>query len=211
MSYNLITYSDSRKSILWTPMKTGSSHATFMFTHFDFTTKCFDKETFELVNSKPPTKIVHHHNCFITEQLMDYDVICTTRNPYARILSAFFYVNNMRQEELTVQNFRKFFAKEMDKPTMLHESYFGYPKIPKYFLRMENLYEDYLKLPFVFESNIFQWGLLQDLCNLKINKGKKSIPTSEFFTIDMIDYFYDNFRNLFDINGYEKDSYKQFN
>lgn len=182
-----------------------------MFTHFDFTTKCFDKETFELVNSKPPTKIVHHHNCFITEQLMDYDVICTTRNPYARILSAFFYVNNMRQEELTVQNFRKFFAKEMDKPTMLHESYFGYPKIPKYFLRMENLYEDYLKLPFVFESNIFQWGLLQDLCNLKINKGKKSIPTSEFFTIDMIDYFYDNFRNLFDINGYEKDSYKQFN
>jgi hypothetical protein len=211
MSYNLITYSDTHKSILWTPMKTGSSHATFMFTHFDFTTKGFDKETFELVNSQPPNKIVHHHNCFITDELMDYDVICTTRNPYARILSAFFYTYNMRNEELTVQNFRKFFAKEMEKPVMLYEAYFGYPKTPKYFLRMENLYEDYLKLPFVFESNIFQWGLLRDLCDMKINKGKNSIPTSEFFTMDMIDYFYDNFRNLFDINGYEKDSYKKYN
>jgi hypothetical protein len=163
------------------------------------------------VGSKFSTKIFHHHNCIIPNQFMDYDIICTTRNPYARILSAFFYTSNMQHKELTVQNFRKFFAKEMDNPLMLREAYFGYPKIPKYFLRMENLYEDYLKLPFILESNISQWGLLRELCDMRVNKGIKSVPTLEFFTMDMIDYFYDNFRNLFDIDGYEKDSYKQFN
>jgi hypothetical protein len=96
--------------------------------------------------------IGHHHNCIITDELKDYDVICTTRNPYSRLLSGFFYIT-LTQTELTVQNFRKFFAKEMNEPVMLYEAYFGYPKIPKYFLRMENLYEDYFlkSLPNEFE------------------------------------------------------------
>jgi len=210
MGYNSITYSDIHKSILWTPPKTGSSHAAFMFTHFEFSTKFFNKETFELVNSRPTAMIGHHHNCIITDQLKDYDVICTTRNPYSRLLSGFFYMT-ITQTELTVQNFRKFFAKQMDKPTILHDAYYGYSKIPKYFLRTENLYEDYLKIPFVSESKLNQCGLLYDLCNMKINKSINYVPTKDFYTMDMIDYLYDNYRNLFDIDGYEKDSYKQYN
>jgi hypothetical protein len=46
---------------------------------------------------------------------------------------------------------------------------------------------------------------------MKINKSKNSAVTSDFYTMDMIDYLYDNYRNLFDIDGYEKDSYKEFN
>jgi hypothetical protein len=182
-----------------------------MFTHFNFITEFFDKETFELVKVKPSNMIVHHHNCVITDQFINYDVICTTRNPYSRLLSGFFYIADAQKTELTVQNFRKFFAKQMDNPSILHDAYYGYSKIPKYFLRMENLYDDYLKIPFVHESNINQWGLLRDLCDMKINKNKNSVVTSGFFTMDMIDYLYDNYRNLFDIDGYEKDSYKQFN
>jgi hypothetical protein len=211
MAYNAITYSDIHKSILWTPPKTGSSHAAFMFTHFDFMTKFFDKETFELLKLKSQTTIVHHHNCVILNQFSDYDVICTTRNPYARLLSGFFYLTNDEQSELTAQNFRKFFAKQMDKPSILFDAYYGYAKIPKYFLRIENLYEDYLKIPFVRESKLNQQRLLQDLCNMKINKSINSVPTTDFYTMDMIDYLYDNYRNLFDIDGYEKDSYKQYN
>ena len=99
----------------------------------------------------------------------------------------------------------------MDKPTILHDAYYGYSKIPKYFLRTENLYKDYLKIPFVSESKLNHSGLLYELCNMKINKSINSVPTTDFYTMDMIDYLYDNYRNLFDIDGYEKDSYKQYN
>jgi hypothetical protein len=93
MNYIALTYSDIHKSILWTPPKTGSTHASFMFTHFEFGTKYFNKETFELVNNRPTAMVGHHHNCIITDQLKDYDVICTTRNPYSRLLSGFFFYN----------------------------------------------------------------------------------------------------------------------
>ena len=211
MSYNAITYSEIHKSILWTPPKTGSSHAAFMFTHFDFITEFFDIKNFELIKVKNSTMVTHHHNCIIIDKVKDYDVICTTRNPYARLLSGFFYIAGSQQIDLTVQNFRKFFAEQMDKPSILHDAYYGYQKIPKYFLRTENLYEDYLKIPFVRESSLYHYGLLQDLCNMKINKNRDSAPTKDFFTMDMIDYLYDNYRNLFDIDGYEKDSYKEYN
>ena len=99
----------------------------------------------------------------------------------------------------------------MDKPSILHDAYYGYSKIPRYFLKMENLYEDYLKIPFVRESKLNQCGLLYDLCNMKINRSKNYVSTTDFFTMDMVDYLYDNFRNLFDIDGYEKNSYKDYN
>jgi hypothetical protein len=211
MNYYALTYSDVNKSILWTPPKTGSSHATFIFNHFDFITEFYDKETSEILKEKRTNIITHHHNCVTTNQFSGYDVICTTRNPYARLLSGFFYLTSIEKTELNVQNFRKFFAKEVTEPKILHDAFYGYSKIPKYFLRTENLYEDYIKIPFVRESKLNQCGLLFDLCNKKLNVGRHSVPTKDFFTMDMIDYLYDNFRNLFDIDGYEKDSYKHFN
>jgi hypothetical protein len=211
MTYNALTYSDIHKSILWTPQKTGSFHAVFIFTHFDFSTEFFDKETFELSKVRPSNIISHHHNCIITEQTKDYDVICTTRNPYARLLSAFFYFTDTEKTELTVQNFRKFFVKQVEELSVFHDGYYGYSKVPKYFLKLENLYEDYIKIPFIQESKLNQCGILYDLCKMKMNKSRKHVPTSDFFTVDMVNYFYDNFRNLFDIDGYEKDSYKKYN
>jgi hypothetical protein len=211
MDYYVLTYSDIHKSILWTPQKTGSSHATFIFTHFDFVTEFFSKKTLNLMKVKPSGLITHHHNCVIINSLIDYDVICTTRNPYARLISGFFYLTNIENTEFSVGNFRKFFANQMDKPTILHDGFYGYQKIPKYFLRTENLYNDYLKIPFVRDSKLNECGLLYDLCNKQINKNRDTVSTKDFYTMDMIDYLYDNFRNLFDIDGYEKDSYKQFN
>jgi hypothetical protein len=211
MNYNVITYSDEYKSILWTPQKTGSSHATFIFTHFDFVTEFFGKENSKLLKSKPSNLITHHHNCTITDELSDYDVICTSRNPYARLISGFFYLTNIEHKEFSVENFREFFSNQITKPTILYDGFYGYQKIPKYFLRTETLYEDYQKIPFVRDSKLNQCGLLYDLCNKKINKNRDSAPTKDFFTMDMINYLYDNFRNVFDIDGYEKDCYKEFN
>jgi hypothetical protein len=210
MERSAFTHSNIHKSILWTPPKTGSAHATFIFTHFDFVTEYFDEES-EINNTRIVSQILHHHNCGITERLKGYDVISTTRNPYARLLSGFFYTTKLEKTELNVQNFRKFFVTQIDYPTILSHGYYGYPQIPKHFIRLENLYEDYIKIPFVRDSKLNQCGLLYDLCNKKINDSKKSASTKDFFTMDMVDYLYSNFRNLFDIDGYEKDSYKEYN
>ena len=212
MSSNIrVTYSDNLKSILWSPMKTGSKHAEFIFGHFDFVTSSFNSETDEYVQDVLSNHISHHHNFHLLRQHKDYDVICTTRNPYERLISGFFYFSKIEKYELTSDSFKRFFIKQINNPTMFHDAYVGYPKIPKYFLKTESLYDDYIKIPFVRDSKLNQCGLLYDLCNKKINNSVHSISTKDFFTMDMIDYFYDNFKNLFDIDGYEKDSYKQFN
>jgi hypothetical protein len=201
--------------VLWTPQKTGSMHATFIFTHFDFMTGFYQEETLESKNKLDTRRIQHHHHCRLLDIHKNYDVIMTTRNPYSRFLSAFFYYTIIYDKEITPQDFRKFFADEMEKPKIFRHSYQGYDTIPKYFLRIENLYQDYLKIPFVRDSKLNECGILQDLCKKELNKNhnraKEITSTKDFFTMDMIDYFYDNFRNAFDIDGYEKDSYKQFN
>ena len=211
MSIQAVTYSDSLKSVLWTPFKTGSIHATFIFTHFDFMTDLFNEETLEIVNNLPTNHVQHHHDSCLLDIHKDYDVICTTRNPYRRFLSGFFYLSNFKKEELTVMKFREYFANKVDDPHLFPEGYFGYRTIPKYFIKLENLYESYIQIPFIRESKLNQCGLLYDLCNKKINESQKSVSTKDYFTTDMVDYFYSNYKNLFEIDGYEKDSYKKFN
>jgi hypothetical protein len=214
MKITPITFSDKHKVVLWTPQRTGSTHATFIFTHFDFMTIFYSEETAEFGKKSDINSIRHHHSCRLFDFHQNYDVIMTTRNPYSKFISAFFYYSDMHNRGTSINDFRKFFVKETDNPSVFHHSYQGYETIPKYFLRIENLYEDYQKILFIKNSKLNECGLLKDLCEKKLNKNynidNKKLSTKDFFTMDMIDYFYTTFRNAFDIDGYDKDSYKEF-
>ena len=77
-----ITYSDKEKMILLLPMKTGTTHAAFIFNHFDFTTDGFDLKTEQVVYKYD--SVIHHHCMIIPRRYKDYSIICTARNPYSR-------------------------------------------------------------------------------------------------------------------------------
>ena len=83
-------------------------------------------------------------------------------------------------------------------------------KTPKYFLRVENLYHDYIQIPFIRNSKLNKSGLLYELCNKKLNSNSKNIKSmKEYYTQDMADYIYTNFKHYFDLLGYDKDSWKK--
>jgi hypothetical protein len=203
-----ITYSDKEKMVLLLPMKTGTIHATTIFNHFDFTTDIYNMKTEEVVYQF--NSVSHHHCMIIPQRYEDYSIICTARNPYQRLVSAY---NNLKttteSNKPFTENFKSYFSKNIDNGFPLTQDNFFYNKTPKYFLRVESLYYDYIQIPFIRNSKLNKSGLLYELCNKKIHKTsieKKSLK--EYYTEDMADLVYNKFKTYFDLLGYDKDSWK---
>ena len=209
-----ISYSDTQKMILLLPMKTGTIHATFIFKHFDFVSEGYDLKT-ERVLTKTDS-IVHHHCMKIPQRYEDYTIICTARNPYSRLVSAY---NNSRTiteiDKPLDENFKNHFSKHIDTGYQSDNGFpygkdsFLYNETPKYFLRVESLYHDYIQIPFIRNSKLNKSGLLYELCNKKIHTTPtKRIPIKEYYTQDTADFVYNKYKSYFDLVGYDKDSWK---
>ena len=50
---------------------------------------------------------------------------------------------------------------------------------PDYFVRQEFMFEDYCKIPFINESDLYSSGKLREICNIKMNQtAEVSMNTS---------------------------------
>jgi hypothetical protein len=81
-------------------------------------------------------------------------------------------------------------------------------RLPDYFIRQENLYDDYVKIPFVRDSKLNECGILKELCDRKINKGPNKKPIKDYYNQETADIIYLNYKEYFDLCGYDKDSWK---
>lgn len=210
-----ITYSEKEKMILLLPMKTGTIHATFIFQHFDFITEHYELKTNKVLDKLD--SVIHHHCMNIPQRYEDYSIICTARNPYSRLVSAY---NNSRIiteiNKPSDENFKNHFLKkkidtgyQSDNGFPYGRDSFLYNETPKYFLRVESLYHDYIQIPFIRNSKLNKSGVLYELCNRKIHTTPtKRKPLKEYYTQDMADFVYDKFKSYFDLLGYDKDSWK---
>jgi hypothetical protein len=204
-----ITYSEKEKMILFLPPKTGTVHATFIFNHYDFTTDVYDKDTEEICYKH--YGVSHNHSMTIPQKCKSYSLICTARNPYSRLVSAY---NSAKKTSILadkpILEFKNYFSKNFDNgfPYILDE--FSNVVTPNYFLRVEHLYHDYIQIPFIRNSKLNRSGLLYELCNKKIHAtSDSSASLEEFYTEDMADFVYTRFKSYFDMVGYDKDSWKQ--
>lgn len=209
-----ISYSEKEKMILLLPMKTGTIHASFIFNHFDFITEDYDLKTGRVL--KKIDSVIHHHCMNIPQRYEDYTIICTARNPYSRLVSAY---NNFRikvePKKTDQENFTNHFTKHINADYQSDNGFpygqdsFLYNETPKYFLRTESLYHDYIQIPFIRNSKLNKSGVLYELCNKKIHtSSNQKKPLKEYYTQEIADSLYNKFKSYFDLLGYDKDSWK---
>lgn len=162
------------------------------------------------------------HRQGIPEGCEDYKIVCNTRNPYSRAISAYL--------DESVEVGGSWFG--MSFPEWLEKSYFAdhrYPnetpdfymnkwekfgREPDYIIKMEDMVGSIEKIPFL--NNLpHKERALQYLVN---NTCKHENPRDEYigefqhfqkyYTQELADLVYGNLKEYFDYFGYDKDSWK---
>jgi len=192
-SYNV---SEKYKSIVWLPERTGSGTSAKMLTNYDF--KCGG---FPLINNR---KWEYTHYCGIYETFQDYTLISTARNPYSRVLSIYLSLTGFPSQYKgeTKETFKEYlnWVKTQDEYD-LTKAYITNPRVrikPNYLLRLENLVEDYLKLPFILD--VFNATEISE----KLNYNGQISNWEPFYDESMKGIVYDLCAHHFEIWGYEK-------
>lgn len=198
LSFNI---SEKHNCFLWLPVKTASTHAAHVLTHFDFShVRC---DYYRRIIQSKEDELHHHHGLFLFDGHEKYKLIATVRNPYSRTVSTYEYMGREISKE-TTQSFEVFVDDFRKRPV---EPMFE-KRTPDYPLRQENLYGDYLKIPFIRDSKLNQSGLLEELCQKKLNKGRYTKSVKDYYNEETANIVYTNYKEYFDLFGYDKDSWK---
>jgi len=212
----MINISYRYRCFLWLPPKTGTMRACDIFKCFDF----ISRDEFTVGNDKinpKVDKLVHNHHMNIFEGSENYRLICTARNPYSWMVSYYKMCSNELKIEMK-ENFinfleRFFYPNVFDK--IYSEERFSLNenwrlRKPDYYIRMETMYEDYLKIPFIKDTEIYKNSKLKDMCNSKKNENNLDLRHwKNFYTEESANIVYHNFEDYFEMLEYDKNSYKQ--
>lgn len=192
----IVNISEKNRAFIWTPQRTASTLSSMIFNHFDF--YAYDIKKKEKVSD---TYKHFHTNCFF-EGHEKLDFILTCRNPYVQFLSLMGY-NKQSYEE--VKSFSSVFFHEKSHHLTLMRNLLK--RKPTYIIRVENIVDDYLKIPFIRESDFNTSGKLIETINSKPNSSN-FFKSMELLDLDLADLIYYNNIPIFELCGYEKDSWK---
>lgn len=192
----IVNISDKHKAFFWTPEKTASNLASIVFDNFDF--YAYDTKRKQKVSNG----VKHFHsNCFF-EGHEEYDFILTCRNPYDRFLSAKGY-NTMTYDRF--KSDLEIYFSDLGGHIRLMKNLSI--RKPDYIIRTENILEDYLKIPFIKDSELNKSGQLEKILNTKINATTFE-KSKEILDTQLADLIYYNNIIFFDLCGYEKNSWR---
>jgi hypothetical protein len=167
------------------------------------------------------------HQQGVPEGSEEFPIICLTRNPYSRIVSA--YLDEARDyDEKKSENDDK-----LSFQTWLEQFYFIEPRypsskadffveewqnigyVPNYFVRMEHMEEDIKKIPELSKLN-FTDEIIDGL--IRKNNYANENPYDQyngnfqnyqrFYDENIANFVYSKIPNYFEIFGYSKDSWK---
>jgi hypothetical protein len=211
--------------MLMTPPHTASRTAHEIFSHFPFA-------TFHLKNNKiyyAKNSVTHAHTPFLFEGHEDYKLILTTRNPYAQHASNFLgFLNNLESVRSNMdyrEHFSDYIFEDISHRKNFEVGSFDtvlcwgdVDKEITHQIRVENILEDYRKIPFIKNSDLNLSGELEKILNKKIGNRIESskpiikrFPTDwkEFWSEETADFFYSVHHKVFELWGYDKDSWKK--
>lgn len=201
MEFQNYIYSKTQDYFLVMPMKSGSVTCSWIFTYFDFFTytRTFRPNNKVREFKNPSLNMVHSY--YIPEEVIEPKIIMTARNPYDRVLSRFLFTwtnsELPKPEDFTSHIVKSF---EVQNPMYMMPDNIK----PKYIIHLENLREDYLKIPFIYDSNLFKCGILDDVIQKKMNETLIKVNKSEFLNESNKELIYNFMKNQFEPLGYEK-------
>jgi hypothetical protein len=194
-----LNISEKNKVFVWTPAHTASRLAWKIFDNFEFS-------SYDVMNGGVLLKNSFEHNHYIglPKNHLDYKLILTCRNPYTQSTSCYDGMFPKKVQE----------GFEIGLESRFQEKYhFNFISLlkyrkPDYFIRVENLLEDYLKIPFIRESEFYKSGELEKLMNKNPFKEKVYYhrPVLDKRLADLIYY---NFSYYFDLVDYDRNSWKK--
>ena len=195
MKLEFLNVSKKYNYFIWMPAKCGTTHAVNIFKKFD--------EKFNFV---------HSHVIELFDGHWSYDLISLQRNPYARYASMF---NNLDGHDKSFglnkvrDNFNTYLNNTLQSSGTLKDMLKYHERTPDYFIKLEHLYEDYSKIPFVRETNFYKSGQLKLECSIPKNESQTdSFSWKELYTPQTSDLVYYNTSLIFDLCDYDKNSWK---
>jgi hypothetical protein len=193
---DLLNVSKKYNFFIWMPATCGTTHAVNIF-------KKFDKDFL----------FIHSHKIDFFDGHWSYDLISLQRNPYARYVSMF---NNVFGHDKSLglnkvrNNFNVFLNSTFQNSDTLKYILKYHERNPDYFIRLEHLFEDYSKIPFIKKTDFYKSGQLELECSIPKNKNTTNGFTwKELHTPQTADLVYYNTSLIFDLCDYDKDSWKK--
>lgn len=202
---NLILANLSERMFVWTPPKTASHSASIIFPKLGFELYTQDGKYL-----KPSIREVHNHDCVFCNGHENYYFITTMRNPYTMMVSLFKLA--VGREKWTKDNFeiyidRYFYGEEL--PEMYFPCYNYSVRLPDFIIRVESMLEDYLKLPFLKQTDYYKSGELKKDCYVKQNSSDYTdFDWKSLYNQNLADMVYYNYAQVFEIGEYDKNSWK---
>lgn len=171
------------------PERTGSRKVAEILSYYGFTNN--GNKVFHFGN-------YHHSHNYDPTLNIDLDVICSCRNPYSRVLSL--YKNYYESHPIkSPENFKKYLVEDLPKGQML--KMIMNPKLerkPNFVLRLENLTQDLLKLPFILDV------LTERQVKLMSSHEKMIDEWESFYDEENRGIIYNLVPEQFNFFGYEK-------
>jgi hypothetical protein len=208
-----INISQKHKTFLWLWSKCGTTHMKQVLDNFDFKFyRIKNGELFLDLNS-----ISQNHRCLLFNGHENYKVLAAIRNPYSKFFSEFTFTSNVKEHEkitLTEKNierFTEFLEDRISSDLFVRENCCDFlVRTPDYIVRVENLYEDYMKIPFVVESDYFKSGELKEKTKVRVNVTNEDENLwKKFYTQNTADLVYYRTSKYFELFGYDKNSWKK--
>ena len=204
-----INLSQEHKVILWLWKKCGTSHMSKIMNKYGFKYYRIEGSSLNLLNNH----VVQKHYCNLFHGHEKYKILAAVRNPYSRFFSDFTF-NRAPEEfiynETNKEKFRlSIYQSTVYSDILSNECVDFSQRVPDYPVRLENLYEDYSKIPFIVESEYFRSGELEKDINKKVNVSNEDENLwRKFYTQEVADMIYYRMPRYFELFGYNKNSWK---
>jgi len=206
-----MNYSEEHKIIWLAPERCATKLVSEIFKNYGFKVSGLDK---------PLGENYHSHNIQVPENFEDYNIICSMRNPYDRVLSIFVNLTMVGSSAVYTKKTKKMFQKKFES---FLEEIFDLPQIKNQeknidkfpvfntyitklrldninvskFIKMENLVEDLNDLQFLKESDLWNSGHFDSLIQKNKYITRRPYQFDEIYTNKGAKLVYDFYKNIF--------------